>query len=56
MISTRFFRTVLLVALHEYDHNYESDEAVGNTLAKPMREVRGDGAMPTWQCATCGFV
>lgn len=40
MISTRLFRTVLLVAMHEYDHNYEFDEAIGNTLAKLIREVR----------------
>jgi cyclopropane fatty-acyl-phospholipid synthase-like methyltransferase len=43
------------IAMHEYDHDYESDEVIGKTLAKLMREVSEYGAMPTWQCARRGF-
>lgn len=43
------------IALHEYDHNYESDEAIGKTLVKLMREVSYYGAMPTWQRAKRGY-
>ncbi|KAG8412847.1 hypothetical protein J3458_013280 [Metarhizium acridum] len=49
-----FYRILRLgghVAMHEYDHDYESDEAIGKTLAKLMREVSEYGAMPTWQRA-----
>lgn len=43
------------VAMHEYDHDYESDEVIGKTLAKLMREVSEYGAMPTWQRARRGY-
>ncbi|GAO19155.1 uncharacterized protein UV8b_03416 [Ustilaginoidea virens] len=43
------------LAMHEYDHDYESDEAIGKTLAKLMREVSDYGAMPTWQRARRGY-
>lgn len=43
------------VAMHEYDHNYKSDEEIGKTLAKLMKEVSEYGAMPTWQRAKRGY-
>ncbi|KHN95609.1 Methyltransferase type 11 [Metarhizium album ARSEF 1941] len=43
------------IAMHEYDHDYGSDEAIGKTLAKLMREVSEYGAMPTWQRAKRGY-
>ncbi|KAK2602009.1 hypothetical protein QQS21_004435 [Conoideocrella luteorostrata] len=43
------------VAMHEYDHDYESDEAIGKTLARLMKEVSQYGAMPTWQRAKRGY-
>ncbi|OAQ61094.1 methyltransferase type 11 [Pochonia chlamydosporia 170] len=43
------------LAMHEYDHDYESDQVIGKTLAKLMREVSEYGAMPTWKRAKRGF-
>jgi ubiquinone/menaquinone biosynthesis C-methylase UbiE len=43
------------IAMHEYDHNYESDEVIGKTLAKLMTKMSEYGAMPTWQRAKRGY-
>ncbi|POR39060.1 Methyltransferase type 11 [Tolypocladium paradoxum] len=43
------------LAMHEYDHKYESDEAIGKTLATIMKQVSELGAMPTWQRAHRGY-
>ena len=43
------------LAMHEYDHDYESDEAIGERLATIMKQVSELGAMPTWQRATRGY-
>ena len=43
------------VVLHEYDHDYESEEAIGPALASAMKQISQFGAAPTWDKAKRGY-
>lgn len=43
------------IVLHEYDYDYESEEAIGPALAGAMKQISQFGAVPTWDKAKRGY-